>query len=115
MVYRVDVSDLAEREAYEAYESLRQYSEASATRWLTGLFVALSSLEEMPKRCPIIREAEQIGREIRQLLYGKRTGTYRILFEIDESDGRNPVVNIARIWHSARQAVRLEDIEEALG
>ena len=45
----------------------------------------LSSLEELPHRCPLAREAEDARREIRCLYFGKRKHAYRILYEVDET------------------------------
>ena len=41
---------------------------------------------------------ERMRREARELLYGKRRGVYRILFEI-----RNNVVHVLRVRHSAQR------------
>ncbi len=88
-----------------------QYSEEQATRWYNGLVDAVNSLENLPSRCPLAPEAEQIGKEIRQLLYGKRSAIYRILFAI-EQEARQEVVRVLRIWHGARDRIRAEDITE---
>ena len=64
----------------------------------------------MPRRCSIIPESDEIGQEIRQLLYGKRTGIYRIVFDVQENATDGPLVRILRIWHGARDILHTEDL-----
>lgn len=59
----------------------------------------------MPERCGLAAEAEDVGLEIRELHFGKRQGTYRLLFTI-----RGRAVHILRVWHSARAAVQRDDL-----
>ena len=46
----------------------------------------------------------------RHLLYGKRLGVYRIIFDIQETSEEGPCVRVPRVWHSARDAITAEDI-----
>ena len=62
-------------------------------------------LETMPERCPLAEEATDIGLEIREIHVGKRRGVYRLLFQI-----RGRVVDILRVWHSARDVISPEDL-----
>lgn len=48
------------------------------------LLDCLYSLEQLPYRCLLAREAAEARREIRCLLFGNRKYAYRILYEIDE-------------------------------
>jgi len=73
--------------------------------------MAAATLAEMPARCPLIAEAEKVGHAARQLLYGKRTGSYRIIFDIEEVSKEGPRVRILRIWHGSRDAITAQDIE----
>jgi mRNA-degrading endonuclease RelE of RelBE toxin-antitoxin system len=59
---------------------------------------SLHSLENLPRRCPLAREAKQAKRPIRCLLFGKRHGIYRILYEISE---KRRTVYILHIRHGA--------------
>ena len=47
-------------------------------------------------------EADELGRPVRHLLYGKRTGVYRIIFDIQEASEEGPRARVLRIWHGAR-------------
>ncbi len=47
-----------------------------------------------------------MGVEVREILVGKRRGTYRALFQI-----RGHTVHILRVWHSARDAISPDDLQ----
>lgn len=113
MAYRVDISLPALADAEEAYLRLKEHSPARAGGWYEGLLETIYSLENFPTRCPLAPESEDLGKEIRQLFYGKRGGVYRILFGItrDEKAGED-VVRIFRIRHSARARAEAGEIEE---
>ncbi len=64
----------------------------------------------MPARCPVIPEADELGHPVRHLLYGRRTGVYRVIFDIQEVSEEGPRVRVLRIWHGARDAITAEDI-----
>ena len=68
MAYDVKLTAPAEDDAYRAFEYIREQSPDAAERWLIGLFQAIFSLREIPRRCPIIPEAKMVGREVRHLL-----------------------------------------------
>ncbi len=82
-------------------------------RWLTGLFAAIRTLADMPARCPMIPEADELGAPLRHLLYGRRTSVYRIIFDMQEDSEEGPRVRVLRIWHGVRDALTAEDIEAA--
>lgn len=82
-----------------------QQAEAAGTKWYAQLQAVFEKLEEMPDRCGLVAEASDLGRDVREILLGKRRGTCRVLFEIS---GEN--VDILRVWHSARDAASREDL-----
>ena len=100
MKYQVVITPLALAEVQEAYDWLVERAPRAADRWREALLKAVNSLEKFPKRCGLAPESTHFGREIRQLLYGKRRGIYRILFEI-----RDTTVVVLRVRHSARRSL----------
>ncbi len=56
----------------------------------------------MPKRCPLAKENEYFSQEIRQLLYGQRRNSYRILFTVLEEVF---TVRILHIRHSSQPVI----------
>ena len=81
MLYRVKVSRAAVADAESAYVWMKlNYSERQATKWFNGLVDAVNSLEEFPTRCPKAPESQELGLELRHLLYGKASACYRLVF-----------------------------------
>ncbi len=109
MAYRVSLTAPAETDAYAAFERIREAAPMHAEKWLTGLFKAIFSLDEIPARCPVIAEAKELGFPARHLLYGKGRGVYRIIFHIREDEQH---VRVLRVWHGFRDAITAADVDE---
>lgn len=105
MTYSVEISDKALAEIDEALGWYAERSMAAAVRWYVNLKKAIRSLQENPGRCELAPEAEWCDCEIRQLLYGKKRGVYRILFEV-----RGKTVHVLRVRHAARKLLDADDI-----
>jgi plasmid stabilization system protein ParE len=101
MKYRVEITPEAESEIKDAYLWIHADSPANAARWRRGLLEAVRSLAQQPTRCPPAPESEHFKQEIRQLLYGKRSGVYRVLFIIGEKS-----VSILHVRHASRECLQ---------
>jgi plasmid stabilization system protein ParE len=96
--HRVVFTYRARADALEAFRWIAEQSPDAAARWYAGLDKAIAKLGENPERHPIAEEeSELLGLTIRQMLYGRRRGVYRILFSIE---GDSVVLHYVR--HSAR-------------
>ena len=99
-----------ELEAWEDLDGALAWFEAHAPAlaadWYDGLMEGLRSLAASPQRCPLAPENAEFKEEIRQLLYGRRRGMYRILFTI-----RGRRVHVVHVRHGARQHLTPEDHE----
>lgn len=111
MAYSVELTPRAADDADKAAEYIRQFAPKAAQRWFDGLIQAVLSLEEMPQRCPLAPETERLGIELRQLLYGKRGGLFRIVFRLYEQL-QPPVVRVVAIRHGARDRMTSEELGE---
>lgn len=80
MAFRVEIAPAAPGDIEETYLYIREQSGAPgrADAWYNGLLEAIFSLEDLPTRCPLASGNEELGREVRQLLYKR----HRILFAI---------------------------------
>ncbi len=84
MIYRVVFTARARADAVRQFHFLAERSPAAAGRWYTGLEKAITRLSKMPERQPVAEEeSEQLGITLRQMLYGRRPGVFRILFSIE--------------------------------
>ena len=66
---------------------------------------AVAGLAVMPKRWGLARESRHFDEEIRQALYGKRGGIYRILFVV-----RGDVVHVIHIRHAGRLELSPDEV-----
>ena len=98
MTYRVVFTARARADAVRQFRYLAERSPAAAGRWYTGLEKAVARLRKMPARHPIAEdESEQVGITLRQMLYGRRPGVFRILFSIE-----GDTVTLHYVRHSAQ-------------
>jgi len=98
MKYHIEVSSVAEEEIKEVCRWISRDSPTHAAKWRHRLYETIRSLAQHPARCGMALEDADFKQEIRELLYGKRRGVYRILFTIE-----NDVVTILHVRHGARQ------------
>jgi len=104
--YRVRLSAKADRDVDETLAWLRQQgAAAAASRWYERLLAAVGTLERHPQRCPLAPEAEELGIELRELLFGRRRGVHRILFIVEQR-----TVYVLHIRNSARDVLRPSDL-----
>lgn len=101
MIFRIEFTDVAEMEVQDTLLWLLGHSPEHADRWQQGLEKAISSLTELPARCPLAPEGDAFVVEVRQLLYR----SYRILFTLVDADedGVPDTVRILHVRHGARR------------
>jgi plasmid stabilization system protein ParE len=105
LIYRVVVTARANADAIAAFRWKIEVSVKVAERWYAGLEKAIAKLGRFPERHPIAEEeSEQLGLPLRQMIYGKKSGTYRILFSIE-----GDAVVLHYIRHSARGLIGREE------
>jgi plasmid stabilization system protein ParE len=110
MAFRVEISP----EALENLDAIAAHiqehgSFESAERWFNAILVAIRSLGEMPSRCPLASEADDLQTEARLLLHGKRNHRYKIYFAIYHASA---TVRVFHIRHWARKPVEKSELEE---
>jgi plasmid stabilization system protein ParE len=106
MKYRVRLTARAERDVDEALAWLcEQGAGSAARRWHQRILAAVGKLERQPERCPLAAESEDLGIELRELIFGRRQGVYRVLFIIERR-----TVCILHIRHSARDVLRPDEL-----
>jgi len=98
MAYRVELTNRARRDLRLLFVSIRAEESDAAARWFNGIERAIETLCASPYRCPAAPES-RCGHVIRQLLYGSKPHTYRILFRVAAKDR---VVFIVHIRHGAK-------------
>jgi toxin ParE1/3/4 len=94
MAYLVELSTRAEQDLNQIAQRISAGESAAAVRWFDGLDKAISTLENFPRRCPIIPESKRTKQGLRHLLYG----AMRIIYEIDEE---RELVTVIAVRNSA--------------
>lgn len=98
MAYRVEIVPRARRDLDDILSWLvAQQAGARAIEWFRDLEEAIASLAEFPERCALAPESAVVSFAVRQLLYGRKPDTYRILFTID-----GLAVKVLHIRHARR-------------
>ena len=99
MAFRVEIAPQAEEDASQILEWLiSQQAGDTGLRWFLRLEHAIATLTNSPARCPLAPENASVSFEMRQLLYGHKPHTYRILFTVE-----GDVVYVLRIRHGRRR------------
>ena len=95
----------AEKELEDAYEWIHERSPQAADRWREEIIAAISSLRDSWRVNPPAPENGRFPFEIRQLLFGKRRGQFRIIYSVIDND-----VVVVAVRHSARRPLDNGDI-----
>lgn len=81
-MFEVILTPTAEAELIASFNSLRRQAPLAATHGLRRILDSVQTLRTMPERCGRAEEADVVGADIRQLLFGRGNGTFRVLFVI---------------------------------
>lgn len=106
MGFQVKLAARAEADIDSALASLMKYSPRSAANWHAKLLAQIETLEKDPNRCALAEEANRLGLELRELLFGKKPHVYRILFVVDDT-----TVQVLHVRHAARDWLTAEQPE----
>jgi plasmid stabilization system protein ParE len=98
MKYQILLEPRAEADIEVIYLFIARRNRESAIKWFNGISAAIQTLETFPQRCPHAPENAFFQEEIREHFYGKRVGTYRILFTIVDQ-----TVHVLHVRHGRRQ------------
>src|SRR5580704_6009167 len=99
MAYSIIVQRRASLDLDEAFIFLHEMAPEAAVRWYSRMKGEIRTLADMPGRCALAPEAASLGLELRQLVVGKRTGRYRVIFRIVEERRE---VQVLAVRHGAR-------------
>ena len=106
MKYQVRITRKAEHDIDAALNWFREnLAEAAANRWFANLLRKIDTLESLPTRCGMAAESDEMGVELRELMFGRRPAIYRIVFLTDGA-----VVHILRIRHRRRDSLKPEEL-----
>lgn len=94
MRYRVVVTANAKANLRDYYVRAAELAPVTADRWLTRFEEGIQRLAAHPERCEIAPENDAVEPTIRQLLFGRTGGVFRVLFTVTRDEVR--VLHIRR-------------------
>jgi plasmid stabilization system protein ParE len=107
MNYTVRSSRKADTDIAVIFEWIAKRSPDGASRWLDALEAAIHKLRIQAGECALAPEADEIGIDLRQMMFRTRRGRpYRLLFVI-----RDDVVSLAAVRGAGQDDVLMNDIE----
>jgi plasmid stabilization system protein ParE len=105
MTYQVVVTAAAKQDLRNAYLWAAERAPNTAALWLQRFEAELQTLAHFPARFQLAPENALVEPEIRQLIFGRRQGAYRVLYTIESEQ-----VRILHIRRAARDFARPEDL-----
>ena len=109
-VYEVRLSEPAESDIDSHYQFLFMRDPRLADTWRTLLTEVVASLSELPHRCSIAPESGRFQQVIRQLWFGSRNSSWRIVYTVIEDASTDTyLVKILRVRHHAQAPLGAED------
>ncbi len=111
MAFRVEIAPRALNDLDEIADYIkRNGSFRQAEDWFNGIIDVIRTLEDMPARCPIADESEDLGEEARLLLYGKRNRRYKVFYSIQHEGPSTGTVRVFHVRHWARGNLSPEEV-----
>jgi plasmid stabilization system protein ParE len=115
MAFRVEIAP----QAFDDLDSIADYikersSFAVAERWFNSFIDDIDSLKNMPARCPVAPESEELGREVRLLLHGGKNRTYKIYYSVDYETPSSGTVRVFHVRHWARKPPSEDEFQELM-
>lgn len=115
MAFRVEISPRALTDLDQIAEYIeREASFAQAEEWFKGIFGAIRTLEHMPGRCPIAKESEEVGQEVRLLLHGKRNRRYKVYYSVQHTTASTGSVRVFHVRHWARKDLSQKQLRKLI-
>lgn len=106
MVFKVKLTEKAQDDIDEAVKYIHDFSPTKAQRWFEGLLNALEDLSYFPERNAPIPESKILERTLRSIHYY----SHRIIYEVKPDSA---VVIVVRVYHSARQPLAPNEIQQS--
>jgi plasmid stabilization system protein ParE len=116
MAFRVEISPRAFTDLDEIARYIKQQgSIEQAEEWFNGIIAAIRTLEDLPSRCPVADESEDLKQEVRLLLYGKRNRKYRVYYSIQQRTPSTGNVRVFHVRHWARKSLSFDQLRDLKG
>jgi plasmid stabilization system protein ParE len=105
MSLRLEYTLNAQTEIEDSYLWIKERAPMAAEKWRDELIGKIQGLAENPRRHPLAPESGKFPWDIRQLLFRKRRGQFRVFYTIDKKR-----VVILAVRRSARKPLEEGDL-----
>ena len=114
MAFHVEIAPRALADIDEAFFYIEHDSPERAAKWLVGIIDAMNSLEQMPARCALAPESEDLGAEVRVLLFGKHPHVYKIFSSLESRAEDLGIARIFHVRHGAQRGLEADELEQLM-
>ena len=105
MTFHVNVTVRARRDVERVVNAVRTKTPINASRWHARVWASFGRLKYLPSRFGRCDESDDLGLEIREYVFGKRQGAFRVVYLID-----GQTVHILRVIHASHGPLTLDDL-----
>lgn len=92
MTFRVELSEEALADAEQLYGWVTEAAPFRGLLWFNRMMAAIDSRSTFPQRCAYATENNRFTFDVRQLLFGRKSNVYRVVFTVE-----GDVVSVLRI------------------
>ena len=115
MAFRVEVAPQASRDLDAIATYIAKHgSFDQAQAWFNSIMGAIAALRELPNRCPVAEESEDLGGQVRLLLHGRRNRRYKVYFSIQLKTPAEGIVRVFHVRHWARHRPNAGELQKLL-
>ena len=116
MAFRVEISPRAFNDLDEIAKHIKQRgSFEQAQKWFNGIIAAIRTLEDLGHGCPVAEESQELGQEVRLLLYGKRNRRYKVYYSVQQTTLSTGIVRVFHVRHWGRRSPDPDQLRRLMG
>ena len=113
MAFRVEISPQAFTDLDDIADYITRHGSFDrAEEWFNGIISAIRTLEDLPSRCPVADESEDLEQEAHVLLDGRRNRKYRVYYSIQQRTPSKGTVSVFHVRHWARKSLSPDQLRE---
>lgn len=105
MTFHVNITARARRDVEGVVDAIRTKAPLNAARWHARIRSSYNRLKYLPTRFGRCDDFAEFGLEIREYVFGKRQGAFRVVYFID-----GQTVHIMRVIHASHGPLTLDDL-----